>query len=802
LSSAARFFVYDVAVVTTRPGNVKTTEPARVSRPRIALTSAVLVAGVLLVFGPVRDHAFIAFDDPQYVVDNRHVNTGLSWQNVGWAFTAGEQGNWHPLTWLSHMLDVELFGLDAGGHHLTSVGLHALNTVLLLILLLKLGWPRWRSAIVAALFALHPMHVESVAWVAERKDVLSAAFWWATLLAYVAYVRRPSAARYMLVLLGFAAGLMAKPMVVTLPFVLLLLDFWPLARYSGGSAPANPPTASLAGTPDAPRSAGSLAHARSSHAGRPFRAGNVAPGEGRPRPGHVVSDVGRPRPGHVVSDVGRPFRAGDLPSSWRALVIEKLPLFALAAAASVVTFLVQQESGAVRSVEALAIGRRLATALAGYAFYLSKLLLPRDLAVLYPFPESPPHAAAAAGAALLLAITAIVMRMRTQWPWAVTGWLWFVGTLVPVIGLVQVGSQPFADRYTYLPYTGIFIMIVWGVAEIAARRTAWQRIAAGAALVVVGALAVHAYRQVGYWRDGITLWTRTLTVTDRNYRAHNALGVALEDAGRDREAADRYAAAVAIRPTYAEALNNLAGIRADQGDLAAASSYLTTALAAVPDHVESMATLAVVRTREGRLDEAIRLFERARALRPESADVRNGLAFALSRAGRLSEARAELEAAVRLAPDDPELRANLGLLIGDQGDLEGGMRVLREAIRIAPGHARSHYGLGLLLHEAGRPADAIASLSAAISRDPSLADAHHELGRALASLGRVGESVAALETAVRLRSTDPTFHYDLAVMLLKAGRRDEAIQHLERVLQLDPAHADAVNALRAIGRIR
>jgi Flp pilus assembly protein TadD len=503
-----------------------------------------------------------------------------------------------------------------------------------------------------------------------------------------------------------------------------------------------------------------------------------------------------------VSDVGRPFRAGDLPSSWRALVIEKLPLFALAAAASVVTFIVQQQSGAVQSVEALAIGRRLATALAGYEFYLSKLFLPRDLAVLYPFPESTPYAAAAAGGVLLLAISAIVIRIRTRRPWAATGWFWFVGTLVPVIGLVQVGSQPFADRYTYLPYTGIFIVIVWLIGETAARRVVWERLAAVASLVVLAALAVHAHRQVGYWRDGIALWTRTLAVTNRNYRAHNALGVALEDAGRDREAADQYAAAVAIRPTYAEALNNLAGIRADQGDLVAASAYLTTALAAVPDHVESMATLAVVRTREGRLDEAIRLFERARAVRPESAGVRNGLAFALSRAGRLSEARTELEAAVRLAPDDPELRANLGLLIGDQGDLEGGMRVLREAIRIAPGHARSHYGLGLLLHEAGRPDDAIASLSAAISRDPSLADAHHELGRALASLGRVGESVAALETAVRLRSTDPTFHYDLAVMLLKAGRRDEAIQHLERALQLDPAHADAVNALRAIGRIR
>ena len=698
-----------------------------VPRAWFGTVSAVLVAATVLVYAPVGQHDFIAFDDPQYVVENRHVNGGLTWDNVRWAFTAGEQGNWHPATWLSHMLDVELFGLDAGAHHLTNVGLHALNTVLLLLVLLRLGCARWQSAAVAGLFALHPMHVESVAWVAERKDVLSGAFWWLALLAYVAYVRRRAAWRYLLLLVCFAAGLMSKPMVVTLPFVLLLLDFWPLRR---------------------------------------------------------------------VTDPARPFGTG-----W-PLVVEKLPLIALAAAASVVTFVVQQESGAVRSLESLSIGRRIATALTAYDFYLSRVILPRDLAVLYPFPEAVPHAAVVSGAALIVALSVFAIALARTRPWAVVGWLWFVGTLVPVIGLVQVGSQPFADRYTYLPYVGLFIAIVWAVAELSARSAMLRRTAAAAAVLFVAALAAQSHRYVQHWRDGIALWTHTLSVTERNYRAHHALGVALEDAGRDAEAAAQYESAVAIRPTYAEALNNLAGIRADQGDLAAASQHLTAALAVAPDHPESMATLAVVRARQGRVDEAVRLFQIARDHAPESTSIRNGLAFALSQAGRFQEARAELEAALRISPRDPDLLANLGLVLADLGDIDAASRTFQQALAIDSSHARTRYGLGLVLHETGRTEEALRELAAAIRFDPALADAHHEYGRALAGLGRLDESVAALETAVRLRETDPTLHYDLAVMLLKSDRRDAAIRHLERALQLDPRHEDAFNALRALGRIK
>ncbi|HSG00636.1 MAG TPA: hypothetical protein VLA20_05875, partial [Vicinamibacterales bacterium] len=393
--------------------------PIPASRAWLLSTSLALVVVNLWVYAAVRQHGFVAFDDPQYVSANRQVSTGLTLENIVWALQSGEHGNWHPLTWMSHMMDVELFGLEAGGHHLTSVAIHILNTLLLLALLLLLTGARWRSALVAALFAVHPMHVESVAWIAERKDVLSALFWTGTLLAYVAYVREPGRRRYAAVVALFAAGLMSKPMVVTLPCVLLLLDMWPLGR--------------------------------------------IAP-------------------------------SGRL-SAWWPLVREKLPLFAMTAAASFVTFSVQRASGAVRTLEALSPLERLQTAAVGYQTYIARLFWPHDMAVLYPFPESISTARTATATVGLLALTWLAVRERRTRPWFLVGWFWFLGTLVPVSGLVQVGSQPFADRFTYIPYTGLFVVLVWGVAELA-RRPATRASAAVTAALVLGALATSARAQV------------------------------------------------------------------------------------------------------------------------------------------------------------------------------------------------------------------------------------------------------------------------------------------------------------------
>ncbi len=688
--------------------------------------SMALVALSLLIYFPVARHGFIGFDDPQYVVENRHVNTGVTAENIAWAFRSGEEGNWHPLTWVSHMIDVELFGLAPGAHHLTNVALHMLASVLLFVLLVGLTGAGYRSALVAALFAVHPMHVESVAWIAERKDVLSACFWTATLIAYTAYARRPGLGRYLAVVGLFAAGLMSKPMVVTLPCVLLLIDVWPLGRIT--------PTFRL--------------------------------------------------------------------QAWWPLVREKLPLFAMTAAASAVTFVVQQQSGAVRSLDALSIGDRLKTAVVGYQTYVSRLVWPHDMAVLYPFPEAIPlwHVLTALGGLAL--ITALAIRAARTRPWFPVGWFWFLGTLVPVSGIVQVGSQPVADRFTYIPYTGLFIVLVWFAAERIDGRPALSRLAWPAAFAVLLAFTVSASRQVGYWRDGITLWTHTLAVTERNYRAHSALGFAYSEAGLSEAAVKEYEAALAIRPNYAEALTNLGAIRLEQGDLAAAAAHLSAALAVSPDFVEAMANLGTVRAREGRLDEAIRLFERARDLDPESALVLNGVGYALALDGRLDEAAASIREAIRLAPGMADAYGNLGLVLGDQGRRDEAIAAFRQSIALEPGHARSHYGLGSVLDDSGRPDEALAELRVAVAQDPQLAEAHNRLARVLTKLGRLEEALPAFEAAVRARPTEPDFHYDLGVMLLKADRPQEAMPHFQDALRLDPAHASTIEVLRALGRIR
>jgi len=709
-----------------RPKRGTPTAPQDSSRAWLFWTSLALVVLNLLIYAPVRQYTFVGFDDPQYVFDNRHVNTGLSVENVAWAFQSGEQGNWHPLTWISHMVDVELFGLEAGGHHLTSVTLHILNTLLLLVLLVGLTGARWPSAVVAALFAVHPMHVESVAWIAERKDVLSTLFWTATLIAYTAWARRPSKGGYLAVVGLFAAGLMSKPMVVTLPCVLLLVDMWPLGRIA--------PTLS--------------------------------------------------------------------PRAWWPLVREKLPLFAMTAAASVVTFVVQGQSGAVRTLEALPVGTRLQTAVMGYQAYISRLFWPRDMAVLYPFPESIPLWQVLSAAGGLAIATALAFRAATTRPWLTVGWLWFVGVLVPVSGLFQVGSQPFADRFTYIPYTGLFIVLVWWAAELLSHHRLASRLAWPAAIVVISAFALAARHQVSHWKDGVTLWTHTIGVTERNYRAHSALGYALSKAGREEEAVRHYETALAIRPNYAEALANLGAIRSDQGDLDAAAAHLSAALAVDPDYVAAMTNLGTVRARQGQIDEALRLFERARELDPDSALVRNGMGYALALAGRFDEAGSELRDAIQLAPRMADAHANLGLVLGDQGRLDEAAGAFRQAIALEPGHARSHYGLGAVLADAGRLDEALSELQTAVRLDPLLAEAHNRLGRVLVRLDRIDDAVVAFAAAARARPTEPDFHYDLGVMLLKVDRVDEGIRELEGALRIDPTHADTLEILRAMGRIK
>ena len=560
----------------------------QVSFPLAALWASLgLVAGVAIAYWPVRAFGFVRFDDPTYVTENPHIVSGVTWSAIKWAFTSGYGANWHPITWLSHMLDIQLFGFDGGAHHVTNVMVHAVTTVLLLGVLLRMTGALWRSVIVAGLFGLHPIHVESVAWIAERKDVLSAFFWMLTLWAYNAYARRPRASAYAWVVVSFALGLMAKPMVVTLPFVLLLLDVWPLRRIG--------------------------------------------------------------------------LRDGWWRSA-RSLVLEKLPLFALSVASSVITFVVQRQGGTVASGVRLPLAERLGNAVIAYAAYVGKMLWPLHLAAYYPYPRPLPMAWVLMSALLLLAasIGAIVVSRRQ--PYVLVGWLWYLGTLVPAIGIVQVGTQSMADRYTYIPLIGIFIVLAWGIPDLLSR---WPQSRIPISVVATGALlacAVASRIQVRYWESSATLWKHALDVTTDNYAAHTYYGNALAARGDVAGAIAQYTEAIRIRPDYPEAHNNIGPALAAQGRLDDAISHFNEAIRLRPSYADAYSNLGVALASRGKFDEAIAQYTESIRLDPDNARAHTNLGLALQARGQTADALRELELAVRMNPNGVEARNALATL--------------------------------------------------------------------------------------------------------------------------------------------
>jgi len=549
-----------------------------------------------MVYWPVLHHDFVILDDQAYITDNPHVQSGLTAAGLAWAFQIGYAAYWHPLTWISHMLDCQLYGLHPAGHHLTSLLFHIANTLLLFAWLNQLTGAVWRSAFVAAFFAWHPLHVESVAWACERKDVLSAFFWMLALIAYTRYAQRvtsdewrmtrtgtsPSLA-YALALFFFACGLMSKPMVVTLPFVMLLLDFWPLNRSSA------------------------------------FRV-----------QGSESKDPGQLRP-----------------TAW--LILEKLPFFVLAAAGCVVTYFAQRSGGAVWS-EGLPLRLRLANALVSYLRYISKTFWPVDLAVVYPYPHHWPVALVAAAALLLLLWTGCFLWRAGRNPALLFGWLWFLGTLVPVIGIVQVGPQSMADRFTYLPGIGLFLLVVWGLSGWAALHPARQAaVVAAGTLALAGCLAGTAI-QLSYWQNSIVLLRHAGLVTRDNYIADNVLGRALDDAGKRDESLPLYEEAVRLEPHYAQAQFNL----------------------------------GIARLNRRQWDQACEHLRMAAQLVPEDPGARYYLGAALLKAGKLNEAADQLIEAIRLAPGLAAAHYELAQTLQQQNQLEDAVRQYRETLRLDP----------------------------------------------------------------------------------------------------------------------
>ncbi len=517
------------------------------------LLCLLLAVACLAVYSQVRHFDFITFDDDMYVTNNPMVRAGLTWPGVKWALSAFHSSNWHPLTWLSHMLDCQIFGLHPGGHHLVNVAWHLANTILLFLFLARFTRALWPSAMVAALFALHPMHVESVAWVAERKDVLSTFFWLATLWAYAFYTAAPSLRRYLAVVLGLALGLMAKPMVVTLPFVLLLLDYWPLGRVPGGPGTA------------------------------PDLAGSAEP---------------QPLPARRVY--------------WQ-LLKEKIPLFALSALSCMVTMVAQKGSGAVMPMAIRPLGPRLANALAAYLQYVVKLFWPYPMIFFYPLAPVPWWQAAAAGLALLV-LTVFLLYGSRRHPYLAVGWLWYLGTLVPVIGLVQVGGQAMADRYTYIPFIGLFIILAWGISEATARWRHRKIVLAGSAAALLLACLLASWGEAGYWWNSKTLFTHAIELNPDNYMAYHHLGMDLVNRGQLDQAVAMYQKTLALAPKYPSAYNNLAIAYAKQGKFKEAIPLFKEAIRLTPENVSFYRNLALAYSQQGKKAEAAAVMEQVKWL--------------------------------------------------------------------------------------------------------------------------------------------------------------------------------------------
>jgi tetratricopeptide (TPR) repeat protein len=604
-------------VKTSRRKRAKRVEPVPQTQAQRAPSDlwvfALLTVAVFAAYGRTLQFGFVTYDDPAYTTDNIHVSAGVAWNGIAWAFTHSSAGNWFPLTWLSHMLDCQLFGFDAGLHHLTNVCIHVLATLLLYALLRRITSARGPSAMVAALFALHPLHVESVAWIAERKDVLSAFFWMATLWAYAKYVARPGPLRYALTLLAFCLGLMAKPMVVTLPLVMLLLDYWPFAR--------------------------------------------------------------------------------------GLRILEKLPFLGLSAAASVVTYLVHENVAAVVSLESLPIGTRIENALVSYAIYVGKMFWPTRLAVFYPYPSGSLVWPAILAGLALAAVTAAALRAARKRPYLLVGWLWYLVTLAPVIGLIQAGRQARADRYTYIPMIGLSIALVWGAREILQSRPRWR---AAIAWGVAAACAALTWSQVGYWRDSVSLFQRAVDVTGDNYIARFNLAGALGMRGENEEAARQLTEALRIRPGSAPAHVGLGRLLAKQGRTAEALAELHTAALFQPGDANIHYQIGAVLGAAGRAYEAAGELSEAVRLDPNNADARRDLGMALAILGRLPEAAEQFGAAIRLRPDDESARFHLGVTLANLGRTHEAIAQLSEAVRIDPDDAKARAALdGAMAAERG-----------------------------------------------------------------------------------------------------
>ncbi|MGD0571749.1 MAG: tetratricopeptide repeat protein [Sedimentisphaerales bacterium] len=648
----------------------------RLYNHRRLLICILLAAVTFVVYLPVRNYSFLFYDDNVYVSDNAQVKVGLNWHGIKWAFTTGYGSNWHPLTWLSLMLDCELFGVKSGPMHIVNVLFHIANSILLFLVLARMTKGLWQSAFIAGLFALHPLHVESVAWVAERKDVLSTLFWLLTMLAYAWYVERPSARRYIAVPVLFAIGLLAKPMLVTLPFVLLLLDYWPLGRTGG-----------------------------------------------------QITEDGRQK------------------ASLKRLIIEKIPLIVLSAASSVITFLVQRAGGSMLSIYAVHFSERISNAIVSYVSYISKMFLPVGLAILYPHPANRiPAAKALICAAILILITIICLYYARRRKYLLVGWLWYLGTLVPVIGIVQVGSQGMADRYTYIPLIGLFLIIAFAGAELL-KKISMGTIAAGVtAGVILSACGITATAQVRHWKDSLTLFKHAIDVTENNYLVENNYANVLSNLGRNEEAL----------------------------------THLVEALRFLPDSPEMHSNFGNILKKTGKFDQAIEQYEIALKLNPDFSLARYQLGVTLAAKGDYEGAIKQYRLYACTAADLADICKGPGTEQGKVNDAANQFHIVR------PDSTEVRSNFGYALAQSGKPKEAIEYYDRVLAKDPNNVITQGRLALALAAIGSIDEAIEHCRIVIAARPDDAEMQNNLGMLLQRQDKTDEAIECYKKALQIDP----------------
>jgi tetratricopeptide (TPR) repeat protein len=669
------------------PGKTVSTAPATYKRWQIAAVCIVLAVVTVVAYRGVRSNDFLTFDDDVYVVDNPHVQQGLTMQSIAWAFTSFDQSNWHPLTWISHMVDWSLYGKNPAGHHITNVCLHAANAILLFLLLLYMTGFLGRSAIVAFLFALHPAHVESVAWLAECKDLLCTLFWFAALLAYAWYMRKPSWKRFACVVCCFACALMSKPMAVTLPFTLLLLDYWPLGRIT----------------------------------------------------------------------FAQETRAHWFSSLWK-LCVDKWLLFVMAVISSVITLLAQRAGGSVGSLQSLPLWIRLCNAAISYWSYVRITFWPDPLRVFYYHETNHIMVSAAVLSFIaLILVTAVCWHFRKQRPYCLIGWLWFLGTLAPVIGIVQVGDQAMAERYTYVPLIGLFISVVWLIGDAFAKFPKIKVVTQLLAVAVILVCAVKTDAQVKVWKDTVTLFSHVIEIDPRGEIPNSSLGVAYERQGKVAEAKEYFERSLTYNSSWSLTLSYSALCLMqsemqthDPRNMPLAKQRLDQALSLAPGDPDVLTNMALWYALMGMPKDEEAYSRKAIAAHPDFTKARLYLANALQTQGKLDEAAMECRQAIAFDPHDYLAHSNLGVILGQQGLKQEALKEFRLSLDIEPNQALAHIQIGKIFLETHQLPEAAEEFTQALRFDPADANTHNDLGVALLQLGDDEKAVEQFSEAVRI----------------------------------------------------